>query len=296
MNESSKNESGGITLPDSIGILAGGGAYPRLVAEGARAAGVQHITLFAFRGQTIGALNQAVDKVHWLNIGQYGHNLDFIPKQGTDKIIMAGQISPMTLFRALFDQHARKMLKELPLRNANSIYGAIVKELAERGVKTLPSSLFMRDHIPAAGVLTQRKPTEEEQADIEFGLRIANETSRMDIGQTVAVYRGTVIAVEAFEGTSATIRRAGRQCRKGCVMVKAASPDHDMNFDIPCIGLKTITRLKRSRFSCVAMQAHRILMLEMPKVIEYADKLGIAMVAVDSALPHAPVFQPLESK
>lgn len=285
-----------IPPPDRLIILAGAGEYPKLVAEGARAAGVKTITTFALRGHANAKRVAASDDIHWIHLGNYEHNLTQLASYQNQQIVMAGQISPVSLFTTRLDKRLKARIQALKTKNADTIYGAIIDDLTALGLKVLPASAFMKTHIPKTGILTERVPSSNEQRDIDLGINIATETSRLNIGQTVATKEGAVIAVEAFEGTNATIKRAGRVGRGGCVMVKVASDHHDMRFDIPGIGVKTIRLLKKHRFTAVALQAGRTLLFNMPRVIEAANQAGISMMAFESGLPHAPVCEPSPSQ
>jgi DUF1009 family protein len=196
---------------------------------------------------------------------------------------MAGQITPTHLFRVRMDGPMLALLRRLRVRNAETIFGAVGDELKALGVNLLPAHAFMDRYMPAPGVLTQRAPTAQEQADIAFGLRIARATSGLDIGQTVVVKAGTVVAVEAFEGTDAAILRAGRLAGRGTVVVKAAKRGHDMRFDIPVVGRHTVKILRKARVAAMAVEAGRCILLERAAVLAEMDRCGLALAAVAEA-------------
>jgi DUF1009 family protein len=183
------------------------------------------------------------------------------------------------------------LLRRLPERNAHTIFGALAEELAGVGVELLPASSFMEQHLAPEGVLTARRPDDREQADIELGFRVAEATSSLDIGQTVVVKQGTILAVEAFEGTDETILRAGRLGGKGAVVVKTAKPGHDMRFDIPVVGDRTLRNLAKAGVSVLACQAGRTILLDRDAVVARADRTNISLVA----LPRGSVQLPLDS-
>ena len=270
-------------------IMAGSGAYPACVAAGARKAGVGHITMLALRGTTARAAVRLADERVWFGVGEIRAIRDWVAANRFDGGIMVGQIRPLALFRTRFDDLARAWLGALPVKNAHTIFGKLTEELERAGLRMLPASCFMDEHIPGAGVLTRRAPDAREARDIEFGHRIARETGHLDIGQTVLVKDGMVLAVEAFEGTNKAILRGGRLGGRGAVVVKAAKQGHDMRFDIPVIGTKTVGALRRAGVSALSFQAGRIVMLDPDEVIAAADRLGIAITGIDSGLPSAPL-------
>ena len=274
---------------DNLLIVAGSGTYPACVAAGARKAGVKHISILAIRGMTSRATVALADEVVWFGVGEVGGIFDWISQHRFTGGIMAGQITPLALFRTRFDVLARSWLKTLPVKNAHSIFGKIVSEMEKIGLPVLPASCFMDDHIPGAGVLTRRAPDEREMRDITFGHRVARDICGMDIGQTLLVKDGMILAVEAFEGTNQAIRRGGKLGGKGAVVIKVAKAGHDMRFDIPVIGEASISTLRKAGVSALAFQAGRLVMLERPKVIAAADKLNIAVIGLDSGLPAAPL-------
>lgn len=269
-----------IRLPTQLGLIAGRGAYPLLLAESARKQGVQRLFVVAFKQETDPAIARLADEVHWLNFGQLEAMLEAFRRAGITQAVMAGQITPTHLFRLRPDRRALKILASLPARNAHTIFGAVSAELQTAGVKLLPAYLFMEHAMPEPGRLSARAPDEREQRDIELGLRVAKAVSGLEIGQTVAVKEGVILAVEAFEGTDATLLRAGELGGPGLVAVKAAKQGHDMRFDIPVVGLKTLAVLKKIGAAALAVEARRTILLEREKLIQAADRIKLAMVAV----------------
>jgi DUF1009 family protein len=275
-------------VPEQLLIVAGAGTYPQLMLDGARKAGVQRISMVAVRGMTSRRLAAQADHVGWFGIGEFARFLEWAAQCGAKHAALVGLIAPGALFRTRFDALALQILRAMPVKNAHTLYGRVAELLAERGVETIPSSTFMDDHLPGPGVLTRRAPDSREQADIELGLRAAMALSSQDVGQTVVVKEGMILAVEAFEGTNQAIRRGGKLGGRGAVVVKVAKDGHDMRFDIPAIGSGTLPMLKRARISALAFQARRTILLDRVDVLATADRLGLAMVAVDSGLPPAP--------
>jgi DUF1009 family protein len=265
-----------------IGILAGKGDYPLQLAQSARVQGVKKIFAIAFKHETDRAITRYADEVHWLYLGQFGAVRDAFVTRGIKVAVMAGQITPTHLFSLRFDKFTLDLLSHLKERNAHTIYGAACDALRAVGVELLPASLFMEKAMPEAGLIGGRQPTESEMADIRFGLNVAKITSHIDIGQTVVVKNGTILAVEAYEGTDETILRAGRLCKGGAVVVKVAKKDHDMRFDIPIVGMRTMKILRKSKTSVLAVEAKRTILLDRDKLIAEANRRGISLIAMNT--------------
>ncbi len=272
-----------VPVPDSLGIIAGKGVYPRLLADSARKQGVKRLFAVAFRRETDPVLEKYADQVEWLYLGQLGAMLDALKASGVKQVVMAGQITPTHLFRVRMDGAMLALLSRLRVRNAETIFGAVGEELKKIGVELLPASLFMEHTMPEAGVLGARAPTEQESADIQLGLKVAKMTSGLDIGQTVVIKNGTILAVEAFEGTDAAIARAGELGGAGAVVVKVAKRGHDMRFDIPVVGEHTMKSLRRIKASVLAVEAKRTILLDREVVVGEADRQGLCLVAVEVA-------------
>lgn len=270
-------------MPETLGVIAGRGTYPWQLARSAHAQGVKRVVAFAFRRETEWAIERYADDVVWLRLGSLGALLDAVREKGIANIVMAGQIKPTRLFSLRLDAKALSILRTLKTRNAHTIFGAIGDELNKIGVELLPASRFMETEMPDAGVLGRRAPDEREQADIRLGARAAKVTSGLEIGQTVVVKEGTILAVEGFEGTDQTILRAGRLGGPGAVVVKVAKRGHDMRFDIPIIGERTFKSLKKARISCLAVEANRTILLARDNLVAEADRQGLAFVAFDAA-------------
>ena len=266
--------------PDALGIIAGSGAYPLLVAKNARAAGVRSIAAAAFTGETDAALAQHVDAIEWLRVGQLGRLLAFFRSAGVRHAMMAGQIAPRHLFDVRPDVKTLLLLARLKRRNAETIFGAIADELAGVGVELLPATTFLGDAVAPKGLIAGRALSRREEGDIAFGVQIAKEVSRLDIGQTVVVKGGTVVAVEAFEGTNEAIKRGGALAHKGAVLVKVAKPNQDMRFDVPVIGSQTIEVAASANVRVIAVEAARTLLLEKDALVGAATRHGVSVVGV----------------
>jgi DUF1009 family protein len=264
---------------EPLGIIAGRGVYPRMLARSARKQGVPRISAVAFRRETDPVIEQLADDVQWLRVGQLKAMLDYFQATGVSQVVMAGQIAPHNLFRLRPDRMAWELLAGLPQRNAHTIFGAIGDRLRDIGIELKSASTFMEDAMPGPGRLTRRGPTEREKVDIALGLTVGHQTSALDIGQTVAVKEGVVLAVEAFEGTDATIRRAGKLGGPGAIVIKVAKRGHDMRFDIPVVGERTIRVMRTAHAGGLALQAKRCILLDPDRVVALADRFGMCIVA-----------------
>ena len=268
-----------MNTPDTLGIIAGNGVYPRLLAEAARRAGVKRIVAAAFTNETDDRLGAIVDQIEWMRVGQLGKLINCFRDSGVAHAIMAGQIAPQNLFDLRPDFKTLLLLARLKRRNAESIFAAIGDELAVAGVTLLPATSFLDDCMAPPGLIAGHKLSRREEGDVTFGFEIARETSRLDIGQTVIVKNGTVLAVEAFEGTNEAIKRGGALGRKDAVMVKVAKPNQDMRFDVPVIGVATIAVATAAHLRVIAIEAGRTLLLEKEALIEAAARSNISIVA-----------------
>lgn len=265
--------------PRALGIIAGSGAYPLLVARAARNRGVSKIVAAAFTSETDPALARVVDQIHWMRVGQLSRLLSCFRESGVTHAMMAGQIAPKNLFDLRPDWKALLLLARLKRRNAATIFGAIAEELRTAGVELLPATTFLEESLAPAGVIAGRSLTRNEAADVAFGFEIAKEMSRLDVGQTVVVKNGTVLAVEAFEGTNESIRRGGALGRTDSVVVKVAKPNQDMRFDVPVIGVETIRIAAEAKVRVLAIEAARTLLLEKEALTAAAERANISVVA-----------------
>lgn len=264
--------------PDALGIIAGSGAYPLLVADAARKAGVKRIVAAAFAGETDEKLEHQVDEIHWMRVGQLGKLLSCFRDAEVRHALMAGQIAPKNLFDLRPDWKALLLLTRLKRRNAETIFGAIADELEKVDVRLLPATSFLEEYVAPPGVIAGRTPTRREDDDITFGFEIAKEMSRLDIGQTVVVKDGTVLAVEAFEGTNEAMKRGGALGRKGAVMVKVAKPNQDLRFDVPVIGVETLRIAAEANVRVIAIEAGQTLLLEKDDLISFATRANVSVV------------------
>jgi UDP-2,3-diacylglucosamine hydrolase len=264
---------------DSLGIIAGNGDFPLILAREAR----QPTVAVAFEGETNPEIAKLAGEVEWIKIGQLNKLIEAFTRRGVTRAVMAGGLSPSNLFKNLrLDFRMMAVAARLKVRNAETIFGAIADELAKDGVTLLDPRAFFGDSVPKAGTLTRGKPNTQQQQDITFGLKIAKEVSRLDIGQTVVVKEGTVLAVEGFEGTDECIRRGGSLAgeKGGAVVVKVSKPNQDFRFDIPCVGMKTIESCAAGKITVLAVEAGSCLLLGKDEILKAADKQELRMVAV----------------
>jgi UDP-2,3-diacylglucosamine hydrolase len=262
-----------------LGIIAGNGVYPRLLADAARKAGVRKIVAAAFTGETDPALEQRVDVLEWMRVGQLSRLLKFFRVEEAHHAIMAGQIEPKNLFDLRPDVKALMLLGKLKHRNAESIFAAVGDELTKIDVDLLPATTFLEDSLAPSGLVAGPKLSRQEQDDVALGWNIAKEISRLDIGQTVIVKNGTVVAVEALDGTNDAIKRGGALARGGAVMVKVAKPDQDMRFDVPVIGVETIRAAAEAKLRVIAVEAGKTLLLEHEAIVELASRAKMSITA-----------------
>lgn len=263
--------------PDTLFLIAGNGTYPPFAVQGAREAGVKRIVVAAFEGETDPALAALVDELHWMRVGQLGRMIDAAKKSGATASMMAGQIAPKHLFDLRPDVRALVLIATLRERNAETLFGAIAAEMEKIGVPLLPATSFLEKHLASEGLIAGPKPKPRLLDDIAFGLRIAKEVSRLDIGQTVVVKRGTVLAVEGFDGTDATIKRGGKLGQGDAVVVKVSKPRQDMRFDVPVIGPRTLETAAAAGVNAIAVETGRTLLLQEDQLRKLATQHHITL-------------------
>ncbi len=282
------------------GLIAGNGKFPFMVLEGARRAGAS-LSVVAIREETDQEIERLAERVHWVGIGQLGKMIRFLKSEGVEKAIMAGQVKHVQLFsRAVPDARMLKMLLKLPRRNTDSVIGAVADELSSEGIELIDSTHFLQEYLPQTGHLTDREPDARERQDIDYALEIARDIARLDLGQTIVVRGKACVAIEAMEGTDATIRRAGELTREGSrpglsnfmrgrranlaggrlTVVKLAKPAQDMRFDVPVVGVSTIEAMLEAGATCLCISAGKTLMFERDEMLRVANQNKIAVVAV----------------
>jgi len=274
---------------DPLGLIAGEGVFPILVARGARAAG-RKVVCAAFAGHAWPDLEQECDDFKWVSVVRMNAWVRHLKSAGCSEAIMVGRVAKNGLydrwryFRYIPDRRGLGVILRVLRKDKRpqAILGAIVDELASTGITLVDSTQYCTEHLATAGVMTRRQPSEPQWEDIRFGYEICRNISRMDIGQSIAVIDRDVIAVEAVEGTNAMIERAGKLCRVGgWTLIKVSNTRQDMRVDVPTIGLVTIEKLAAARAGCVVLEAGKTIILEKPKVLELAERCKIALVGYE---------------
>jgi DUF1009 family protein len=265
---------------DTIALIAGNGIYPETFVAAARKAGVKKLVAAAFTNETKPELADKVDAIEWFRVGQLGKMISFFKKQGVTQTVMVGQIAPKNLFDLRPDFRTLIMMAKLKQRNAETLFGGIANELAKDGITLLPATTFLEELMPGAGHVSGPQIKKRRQEDAEYGFKIAKESSRLDIGQTVVVKNGTVLAVEAFEGTNEAVKRGGALGRGGATMVKVSKPDQDMRFDVPVVGPDTIRTAAGAGVDLIAVEAGKTLLLGRDEVLRLCQEAKVSVVAL----------------
>jgi UDP-2,3-diacylglucosamine hydrolase len=273
----------------SWGLIAGNGRFPFLVLEGARSQGIE-MAVIAIKEEADADLAKLTPRLHWVSLGELSRTIDLLHEEGVTQAVMAGQVKHNKIFSAIRpDWKLAKLLFALPKKNTDSLIGAVAKVLEDEGIRLVDSTVFLKPLLPQAGVLTRRAPNEEESADMAYGVGVARNIAAMDVGQTVVVSSQACIAVEAMEGTDETITRAARiAVGKPLVVVKVSKPKQDMRFDVPVVGLPTITTMKVCGATALAIDAQRTLLFDRVALIAAANEAGIAI----QAFPAAEIAEP----
>lgn len=250
---------------DTIGIIAGNRSLPMVFARQARQLGVKRLVAVAFHGETDPALAELVDEIEWLKVGQLSRLISAFTRRNVRHCVMAGQIAPRKLYEIRPDLRAMALLLRLKEKNAQTIFSAVADALKQDGVELIEATPWLKPLMPGAGFGLGPPLSEAQRADVRFGFRMAKEVSRLEIGQTVVVKNGTVLAVEGFEGTDQCLARGGGLAGKqgGAVAVKAAKENHDWRFDIPCLGPQTLEACAAANISVLAFEAGKSLLLEL---------------------------------
>jgi UDP-2,3-diacylglucosamine hydrolase len=280
-------------MPDvnqKLGLIAGNGKFPLLVLDAARAAGYEVVVIAIKEEAFPDVEDRGAASVHWLSLGELSKLIETFQREKVSRAIMAGQVKHKQIFSAIRpDWRLAKLLLSLSTRNTDSLLGAVAKVLAEEGISLENSTWLLEPLLVRSGVLTRRTPSEQERKDIDYGRAVARHLAQHDIGQTVVIAESACVAVEAMEGTDATIERAGQIMRslhgdastlsRSLTVVKIAKPNQDMRFDVPVIGVKTIEVMLSAGASCLALDAGKCLLLDGEKIIDAANAAGIAVVA-----------------
>jgi len=264
-----------------LGLIAGNGKFPIMLANSAKDRDIEVIAV-AFRGESSRRLEGIVDKIYWIGIGQMNRLFEIFSKENIKEAIMAGQIKPIHLFKPWIKKDAtmREFLRKVKDKRGDSLLKSLADKLKERGITLLNSSFLLTENLAKEGTLTKISPDKKDWEDINFGKSIAKRIADLGIGQTVVVKNKAILAIESIEGTDKAIRR-GSQLGKGtCIVVKVSKPQHDMRYDIPVIGLKTLKVLKKSKVKVLAVEAGKTLLIDKNKLIEGADRAGISIVGI----------------
>jgi UDP-2,3-diacylglucosamine hydrolase len=275
-----------------LGLIAGNGTFPLLLLEAARAQGYE-VVVAAIKEETFPEIEtKGAASVHWLSLGELSKLIDTFKTEGVTRAVMAGQVKHKQIFSAIKpDWRLAKLLLSLGTRNTDSLLGAIAKVLADEGIKLENSTTLLEPLLAKSGVLSKRAPSEQERKNIEYGRSVARRLAEFDIGQTVVIAEAACVAVEAMEGTDATIERAGQVMKsleaggeastlsRALTVVKIAKPQQDMRFDVPVIGVRTIESMARAGATCLAIDAGRCLLLDGASTTRTADEAGISVSA-----------------
>lgn len=265
---------------EKIGLIAGNRKFPLIFAQAARKRNYSVVAV-AIKGDTTRKLNKLVDKIYWLSLSEFSRMFEIFRSEGITDVVMAGQISPWRLFSKEVgqDPELKSILSNIKDKKADTIFGSIADRLKRSGLKLVDSTLFLEEYLPKKGVLTRNEPDFAGWDDVYFGLDLAKEIARLDIGQTVAIKDKAIVAVEALEGTDRLIRRAGAIVR-GVAIVKVSKPKQDMRFDIPVVGLNTVKNLIRAKGVCLAFEAGKTLFIDKKESLQLANKKGVSIVAI----------------
>ncbi len=277
-------------MAERIGLIAGNGDFPLLVLDAARAQGFDVIVAAIKEEATPEIETHGATAVHWLSLGELSKLIETFQQAGVRRAVMAGQVKHKQIFSSIRpDWRLAKLLLSLGTRNTDSLLGAVAKTLADEGIALENSTAFLEPLLAGSGVLTKRQPTPQEKKSMEYGRMVARHLAQYDIGQTVVVAEAACVAVEAMEGTDATIERAGELMRslagdastlsRELTVVKIAKPNQDMRFDVPVIGVKTIDVMHRAGATCLAIDAAKCLLLDGNSIITAADSANITIVA-----------------
>ena len=266
---------------DKIGIIAGGGQFPLLFAKAAHSQGVK-VYAAAHHGETDEALTGHVARLQWVKLGQLGKIIDFFKQEGIKKTVFIGSITKTNIFRDVRpDLKGLGLWNKINIKQDDAILRAVADHLEKDGIEVVSSTGYVPELLFPKGILTRKKPTKDQMRDIVFGWEIAHTLGNLDIGQCVVVRNQTVLAVEAIEGTDATILRGGTLGKEKAVVVKLRKPNQDLRFDLPAVGMKTIDSMKEVRAAVLAVEAKYALFFDRESVIQAADKAGIIIIGFE---------------
>jgi DUF1009 family protein len=279
---------------DRLGLIAGNGRFPFLLLDAARAHGLT-VVVAAIKEETdaeidLRAASDPGIEVHWISLGELSRLIETFHAEGVGRAVMAGQVKHKQIFSSIRpDWRLAKLLLSLRTRNTDMLLGAVAKVLGDEGIELISSTQYLEPLLAKPGVMTERGPTEAEEADIAYGQTVARGVAGFDLGQTVVIAAGACVAVEAMEGTDATIARAGELFKamdadpstlsRSLTVVKVAKPNQDMRFDVPVVGVATVEAMRAAGATCLALEAGRTLIFDREAVVDAANKAGISIVA-----------------
>jgi UDP-2,3-diacylglucosamine hydrolase len=267
-------------MSEKIGLIAGKNKFPLIFARSVQNQGFE-VVAAAHRGETDPVLEQLVSSLQWVYVGQLGKIIRFFQKAGVSRAVMAGGITKGRLFTHLRpDLRALKIISKVKHAGDDGILRTVAAELENEGITIVSPTLFLTELLAPTGVLSRRQPTAEEMRDIQFGTTIAKEIGKLDIGQCVVVRRQAVLAVEAIDGTDATIRRGGLLAGEKAVVIKVSKPDQDLRFDVPAVGLETIGIMQEVKASALALEAGKTLMFDLKEMLHLADQAKISIIGL----------------
>ena len=270
-----------------IGIIAGMGELPVIIAKDAKERGYKVITV-ALENLASLEMDSVSDMIRWVNPGKFGELIDTLKKHRIKEAIMAGKVPKSLLYKSNItpDLRAVKLLFSIKDKSDDAILNAIAKELAGEGIEIIDTTKFSPHLLTPDGCLTKKKPDEEQWKDIEFGWRIAREIGKLDIGQTVVIKGKAVMAIEAIEGTDEAILRGGKLAGDGAVVIKVSKPQQDMRMDVPAVGSDTLKSMEKVNAKVLALEAHRSMIVGRETVIREAENAGIVIVGISSEIMH----------
>jgi len=279
-SEASEAGHGGASASGAWGLIAGNGRFPFLVLEGARSQGIE-MAVVAIREEASPELESAAKRLHWVSLGELGRAIELLHSERVTHAVMAGQVKHAKIFSSIRpDWKMTRLLMSLAVKNTDSLIGAVARVLEEEGIKLVDSTVFLEPLVAAAGVLTRRAPNEAERADLDYGRGVARHIAALDLGQTVVISGCACVAIEAMEGTDATVERASQLAAgRRLTVVKVSKPGQDMRFDVPVVGLPTIEVMQRCGATALGIDAGRTLLFDRAELIAAADRAGIALEA-----------------
>jgi DUF1009 family protein len=264
-------------MGEPLGLIAGNGRFPFLVAAAARRAG-RRVVAVAIREEAIAELEAEVDEIHWVGLGQLGRCIELLRTGSVREAVMAGQVKHRQIFSDIVpDMKLLGVLARLAVKNTDSLIGGVADALGREGITLLPSTALLAEEMATRGPMTRRAPSGEERSDIEYGREVARTLASLDLGQTVVVKQRAAVALEAMEGTDEVIRRAGRLAGPGTSVVKVAKPKQDMRFDVPVVGPGTLQAMREAAARALALDAGKTLLIDKREFLREADEAGIAV-------------------